>query len=364
MAGGTRTDSRSRPGARRTGASLAPRITFVAQRPSVPSFRLRLAPLAARLEYEGRASAEVVTLPRRPEWLRVWRLARAWSSADLLVFSKLKLLIGELGFVRRRCATWALDVDDAVMFGKPRRHGDAPDRAWWRRRRFARMVRRCSLVVAGSRPLADAIEPLGTPIEVWPTPVDLARYPVATLPEREVLRLGWIGLGANLRYLGDLAPVLHELAARRRPFELRVISDCLPDMPGIPLRLVPWSEAGEGEALAECDVGLAPLSDDPWTRGKGGYRCIQYAGAGLPSVATPVGAQRDVVADGVTGVLATTEQEWIDALERLASEADLRRRLGVAARARALERWDLATLAPRYVAWLLRLAGHTAEGTA
>jgi glycosyltransferase involved in cell wall biosynthesis len=275
----------------------------------------------------------------------------------VLVFSKLKLLLGELGFVRRRCPSWVLDVDDAVMFGKPRRHGDAPDRAWWRRRRFARMVRRCSLVVAGARPLAEAIGSIGTRVEVWPTPVDLAHYPQAVLPARDGLRLGWIGLGANLRYLGDLAPALRELGRRGVPYELRVISDRLPEMPGVPLRFVPWSETDEGVSLADCDMGLAPLSDDPWTRGKGGYRCIQYAAAGLPCVVSPVGAQRDVVVDGVTGVWAPDPGDWVVALERGWRELSWRRGLGAAARARAGANWDLAALAPRYTTWLLGLAG-------
>jgi glycosyltransferase involved in cell wall biosynthesis len=325
-------------------------VSLVGVDPALPSFRLRLAPLAPYLERRG-VRVTVVAL-RGPEWLRTWRLARTWRSSGLLVFAKLKLLRGELGFVQRRCPTWVLDVDDAVMFRKPPRHGDPPGAARWRQRRFRRMVGECRLVVAASVSLASTIE--GAPVEVLPTPVPLECYPKAALTGDGPLRLAWIGLGANLRYLTDLAPVLRRLAADGVAFELRVISDRLPDLAGVPCRLVRWSEANEGRELAACDVGLAPLPDDAWTRGKGAYRSIQYAAAGLPSVAAPVGANREVVVAGETGLWASTPDEWHGAILRLAGDAGLRRRLGAAARTLA-QRYDRSVVAPRYADLLLRL---------
>jgi hypothetical protein len=320
--------------------------------PTLPSFRLRLAPLLPHFEKLGLA-AQVHTL-RGPEWLRVWRLARVWQTSDVLVLSKLKLLLGELGFVQWFCPTWVLDVDDAIMFRKPPRHGEPPDQARWRQRRFRRMVRRCRLVVAASNALASTIEGEGPRVEVLPTPVRLETYPQARLEDVGPLKLGWIGLGANLRYLADLVPVLRQLQGEGLSFELRVISDRMPDMPGLPCRLVPWSEDTEGAALAACDVGLAPLTDDAWTRGKGAYRSIQYAAAGLPTVASPVGANCEVVTPGETGLFAITPQEWRAALTTLGSDVNLRRRLGAAARERARV-YDRAVIVPRYAELILQL---------
>ncbi len=337
----------------RPAGLVAPRsatVSLVGADPGLPSFRLRLGPLVPQLERRG-LNVKVVAL-RGPEWFRVWRLARAWTSSGLLVFSKLKLLLGEIGFVTRRCPTWVLDVDDAVMFRKPPRHGDSPDQARWRQRRFARMVANCRLVVAASHSLASTID--GAPVAVLPTPVELANYPPAPLAGHGPLVLVWVGLGANLRYLADLAPVLRRLSADGVAFELRVICDRLPEMPGVPCRLVSWSEEAEGRELAACDVGLAPLSDDAWTRGKGAYRSIQYAAAGLPSVATPVGANREVVAPGETGLWASTPEEWHAALLQLARDPTLRRRLGATARERA-RRYDCSAVIPRYVELLLPL---------
>lgn len=118
--------------------------------------------------------------------------------------------------------------------------------------------------------------------------------------------------------------------------------------------MVSWSERTEGRDLAACDVGLAPLPDDAWTRGKGAYRCIQYAAAGLPTVASPVGANREVVVPGETGFWATTPSQWRDALLQLGRDLSLRRRQGAAARERA-SRYDGAVVLARYAGLLLQL---------
>ena len=330
------------------------RVALVCGNLRAPSFRLRLASLAPFARAAGLELFPVV-LPRRPEWLRVLRLASVLRSAAVVVFSKLKLLAGEDLLVRRWCPLWVFDVDDAVMYGKPKRHGDPPDQAWWRKRRFARMARSCALTVVASEALKEMVGPASPAVEVWPTPVDLRRYPLAH-PERDgELRLAWIGLGKNLRYLEDLGEVLRALA-QRFAFRLVVISNQLPKLPGVPVELAFWDAEREGEQLASCHVGLAPLPDDLWTRGKGGYRCIQYAAAGLPCVASPVGANREVVIPGETGVWASTPEQWFGALVALLEDPGLRCRLGAQARVRAEALYDLRVLAPRYVGWLTRLA--------
>jgi len=111
----------------------------------------------------------------------------------------------------------------------------------------------------------------------------------------------------------------------------------------------PWTLAGEVDALATFDVGLMPLTDDPWSRGKGGYKILQYMAMGIPTVASPVGVNRDLVEHGVTGFLADTSDEWVTALERLATDASLRRQMGDAARRAALDRHSIDHHAPALV---------------
>ncbi|HPC81937.1 MAG TPA: glycosyltransferase [Thermoanaerobaculaceae bacterium] len=332
----------------RAGVTRA--VTMVSPNTALPSFRLRLASLRPALEARGWA-VHAFSMPRRPEWWRVWSRRELWRRSDLVVFSKQKLLPLERALVRRWCGRWVLDFDDAVMFAKPRRPGAAPDQAWWRQRRLRRMVEGASGTVVAAQALADWAQPFAQRLEILPTPVDLARYPVASHEPSPTLRLAWIGMTGNLPYLSNLAPVLRELVAGGVRLEVHVISGGMPDLAGVPCREVPWHEDSEGASLAVCDVGLAPLPDDPWTRGKGAYRSIQYAAAGLPAVASPVGANREVVVPEKTGLWATTPEEWYGALRRLAENPELRRRMGVAARTGAI-RFDLPLFVQRYLEFL------------
>ena len=102
-----------------------------------------------------------------------------------------------------------------------------------------------------------------------------------------------------------------------------------------------WSLETEVDLLANFDIGLMPLPDDPWTRGKGGYKLLQYGAVGLPVVASPVGVNREIVVDGVTGFLAESDTEWVDALARLIDDPDLRQTMGQAGRDRMVEHYSL-----------------------
>ena len=323
-----------------------PVVGMVSYDASQPSFRLRMHALRPLLEREG-VIARTIEFGRKREWIRIARNARQMRSCDLLIFQQVKLLCGERGLVRRMCPVWALDVDDAVMYSRPRAAGRPASTAAWRQRRFRKMAAQCGVVVAGSDTLRRMVEAASRRVEVLRTPVDLAAYPPAPLPERERIRLAWIGLGGNLDYLEQVAPVLHRLRADGAEIELRVISDRSPAIRGVPTVLLRWSAAAEGNALAECDIGLAPLPDDPWHRGKAGFRCIQYAAAGLPTVTSPVGANAEIVGNGETGIWARSLEEWHAALTRLHGDVALRRRMGAAARRRARE-YGLEPYARRY----------------
>jgi glycosyltransferase involved in cell wall biosynthesis len=114
----------------------------------------------------------------------------------------------------------------------------------------------------------------------------------------------------------------------------------------VPVRHFPWALASEVAALETFDVGLMPLTDDPWARGKGGYKILQYMAVGIPTVASPVGINAEMVRPGVTGFLAGDQETWVTALEALVLAAELRARLGAQARECAVERYSLAHAAP------------------
>jgi glycosyltransferase involved in cell wall biosynthesis len=258
---------------------------------------------------------------------RRFRFFRDLSRADVVVLHRKLLNIVELAFLRRNARRLLFDFDDAVMFRDPFR---GPPRSGRRERRFKNVVARADGVIAGNAHLAGLAREAGAPGEgvVLPTPVDLAKYDGASRPPDDRTVLGWIGQKSTLPYLLDILPALDDLARSLPGLELRVIADTFPAPAILPLDAKPWSEAEEAGLLASIDVGLMPLRDDPWSRGKGGYKILQYFAAGKPVIASPVGVNRDLVRPGETGFHARNEGEWKEGIASLATDPDRGRSLG------------------------------------
>ncbi|VTU40968.1 Spore coat protein SA [Variovorax sp. PBS-H4] len=240
---------------------------------------------------------------------------------------------------------YVLDYDDAIFH-----HYDLHRSRWIRRllgRRIDRLMMGASLVVAGNDYLAERARDAGaTRVEVVPTVVDLNRYELrqAARKAKTAPRIVWIGSPSTVRYLAALSVPLSALA-RRTAFSLRIIGGKL-HIPGVQTECVPWTEATEADALAECDIGIMPLSDSPWERGKCGYKLIQYMACALPVVASPVGANRQIVRDGENGFLADVESSWADRLAQLLSDDALRQAMGEAGRRRVETEYCLQRTAP------------------
>ena len=300
----------------------------------------RPTPVAIARAYAGRAA---VVLARRDSADVVWIEKELWPWAPAW--------LERLAWGRRPVV---LDYDDAV-FHSYDLHRSGVARALFGGK-IDRLMRAAALVVAGNDYLAQRARQAGAPrVEVLPTVVDLQRYAVAARPS-EVdgpLRIGWIGSPATIDYMRLLADPLAALATQRR-IVLRLIGATL-DLPGVPTEHVPWTEAGEVQAIAELDVGVMPLPDSPWERGKCGYKLVQYLACGVPVVASPVGVNTKIVQPGQNGFLAATDAEWVQALTCLADDAALRRRLGAQGRALVESRYSLQVAAPTLAAWLQEL---------
>jgi glycosyltransferase involved in cell wall biosynthesis len=119
----------------------------------------------------------------------------------------------------------------------------------------------------------------------------------------------------------------------------------------------PWSLEREVTATAECDIGLAPLPDDPWTRGKCGLKLLLYMSLGLPAVASRVGVHPEILRDGAAGRLAGSAEEFVAAVDALLADGHERRRVGAAARAEVQARYSLDAVAPKLAELLVRSAG-------
>ena len=154
------------------------------------------------------------------------------------------------------------------------------------------------------------------------------------------LVIGWSGSFSTSPYLKLLEKPLRRLR-EKVDFKLLVIGDATFRMDGVEVEALPWTEATEVRDLSRIDIGLYPLPDEKWVYGKSGLKALQYMALGIPTIATAIGANFRVIEDGVSGFLVRDEQEWVDRLERLVSDPELRRKIGQAARKRVEDRFSI-----------------------
>jgi glycosyltransferase involved in cell wall biosynthesis len=228
------------------------------------------------------------------------------------------------------------------------------------------IIRHSDHVIAGNEYLADYARRFNPAVTMIPTCVDTDRFvPAAEAlqsetpdPSRELV-VGWIGSPTTALYIRGLATVLRRVR-ERHPFVLRISGTGEPlTIPGVDVDNRPWSLHGEVELFNTCDVGVYPLADDEWSKGKCGFKAIQFMACGVPVVAAAVGVNRTIVQDGTNGFLASTEDEWVEKLSRLLSDAALRRRLAVAGRRTVEEGYSLRVNAPTLAATLRAVAERT-----
>ena len=257
---------------------------------------------------------------------------------------------------------YVADYDDA-LFHRYDRHR-SPLIRWLLGRKVDVVMRHAAVVVAGNRYLAARAREAGASrIEIVPTVVDIERYTPKVVEETSsshVPVVGWIGSPSTSRYLERLLPVFADL---RRQMEVRFVAvGARPEVfEGGPVEVLPWSEASEVSAIQQFDIGVMPLPDSPWERGKCGYKLIQYMACGVPVVASPVGVNVDLVGPETSGLLARDDAEWKESLLALLTSPERRERLGRSARAFVRESYSLQAQAPRLVT-ILRTAADSGLG--
>jgi glycosyltransferase involved in cell wall biosynthesis len=310
-----------------------------------PSFRFRIAPLLQELQRRG-WKVHVDTLPQRQYGLRIARRLDAIRSCDVVLLHKLRLHPLEARWLAWCNAHVVFDIDDATWLSQPRRAEDTPVASASRVRAFRGLCRHSRLTLAGNPILAAKARQAGGRVQIVPTAVDVSTFTVPDFAKRKGGVAVWIGLPGNLQYLEPLRPAFAQLSQRFPSFRLRIVSSRFPDWDDVAMERVIWRPGIETQALPGADIGLMPLNDDEFTRGKCAFKLLQYMAASLACVASPVGVNSEVVADGLTGLLATTQVQWQHALERLLADRSLRERMGAAGRQRVERDYDLRVVVP------------------
>jgi glycosyltransferase involved in cell wall biosynthesis len=215
------------------------------------------------------------------------------------------------------------------------------------------VMRRSAMVIAGNAYLADRAKKAGAKrVEVLPSVVDLRLYNAVCRSENRRFTIGWIGSPTTAKYLQLAVPALREICAESGGCMLSIGSDPAV-LDGMPVEVRTWSEGTEVSDMGCFDVGIMPLPDEPWTRGKCGYKLIQYMASRLPVIASPVGVNKEIVQHGVNGFLAGTTDEWFQSLQTLRKNPELRIKMGEAGRRIVASNYCMDVTAPQLTDLLL-----------
>jgi glycosyltransferase involved in cell wall biosynthesis len=298
-------------------------------------------------------------LPRTAAGLARAALARAWDvgaarRADVVLVQREAMMFGPpvVEFLSTRLGgrPLVLDLDDAtyVAYTSPTYGRLASALKWFSK--TDDLIRWATVVTCGSRAVAEYVHAKGGRAVVVPTVVDtdLFRPAERERVDGETPVVGWVGTHSTFPYLASIFPALEELARSHR-FRLRIVGAGRGrvSVAGVGVENLPWELGREVADFRSFDVGLYPILSGAWAAGKSGFKSVQYMAVGVPFVATPVGATAEIGEANVTHFLATTREEWRDALAKLLADARMRRRMGDAGRAHALAHYTVPAQADK-----------------
>jgi glycosyltransferase involved in cell wall biosynthesis len=313
---------------------------------TLPSVRFRVLPFVEA----GRAAGMAMDWRRAPKAIHKRLLfLLTLPRARVIVIQQKLFAPFELALIRRRCQRLAYDVDDALWALHPAEVGQPgmAEKSAKIARRFAETCQRVDMVIAGNTYLAEHASKHQHNIFILPTLIDTRKYTPAPPDAAAVppFRVGWMGTSGNLWFLPE---VLRQLAPHRERLDIRVVADKpyegeLEEL----VRFERWSPTLEPDQLRGFQCGLMPLTDDEYTRGKCGFKILQYMASGVVPIASAVGFNREIIHHGMDGFLVRQPGDWAKYALRLAEDPDLLERMAWAARKTAEDRFSLAAQTPK-----------------
>jgi len=255
--------------------------------------------------------------------------------------------------------SYVVDYDDAVF------HRYDLSSSWVARsvlsKKIDRVMKLAKLVIVGNEYLAAHAREAGARrVAYLPTVVDLDRYPITMSKARSIFTVGWIGSPTTFPYLQLVQSALSKFC-RQRKARLVLVGAPRIQLNGVPTEFREWSEDTEARSIQDFDVGLMPLPDDPWARGKCGYKLVQYMASARSAIASPVGVNRTLVRHGVNGFLATGEMEWVKALNFVCDNPEERDGMGRAGRALVEKEYCVQVTGPKLSILLREAAERSAN---
>jgi glycosyltransferase involved in cell wall biosynthesis len=295
-------------------------------------------------------------------WAILLGFARRWAALVQAPFYDFIFIHREAAPVGPPVIEWILakvlrrkiiyDFDDAIWLTDRRTEPFLFRLIKWRSK-IASICKWSYRISCGNQYLMDFASNFNARVFYTPTVVDTTDWhnPGLYNPQKMAndVVIGWTGTHSTLKYLADLVPVLQQIESRHPQVRILVVADRRPDFELQSLQFVAWNKDTEVEDLLKMDIGIMPLPDDEWAKGKCGFKALQYMALEIPAVVSPVGVNTEIVDDGRTGFIATTPQDWTTALTRLIEDAVLRKSFGASARKEIEARYSVSSSAASFM---------------
>lgn len=280
---------------------------------------------------------------------------------DIIFIQRETLFLGSSFFDRRAARSGAkviFDFDDSIWLADT-----SPGNKKWewikRPEKFFDAITAAHTIIAGNAYLADKARPYNKNTAIIPTTIDTAFHvPQPGLRNKEILTIGWSGSISTIKHFEMLLPVLQQLKTKyANRIKFKLIGAAGYSNSQLEIEAVTWSAATEVAQLNSFDIGLMPLPDDEWAKGKCGLKGLSYMACGIPTIMSPVGVNTDIIQHGHNGFLADSEEKWFSILSELIENAPLRIETGQNGRKTVVERYSVDAYRQNYLELFKKSAG-------
>lgn len=253
-------------------------------------------------------------------FIPVLRTFVAIRNADIVVLLRKTFPYPIFWLLRKLSKKLIFDFDDAIFCNTDGSYSKT------RMRRFKSTISNCDYIFAGNEYLANEAKKYNPAVDIIPTSVETDKYDLSCEKDDASFELVWIGSKSTRKYIAEIIPSLENAAKSIPNLQLKIIADFELSSPELTIKNVQWNEHSEAIELCKADIGLAPMPENDWTKGKCALKVLQYMAAGLPVISSPSGVNAYVIKDGVNGYLARNSKQWTELLIKISkAETDLKR---------------------------------------
>lgn len=301
------------------------KTAFITSRLEKASARYRFIQYVDYLKAEN-IEATLLTLPKG--FLERIKFYKNLKNYDSVFLQRRLLRFLDFYLLRKNSKKLLFDFDDAIMFRDSSSRSDSNGQhSRARERMFKRTVSESDEVIAGNSFLKEKALKYKDKVNLLPTTIEMEKY-VPQVVEKDFITIGWIGSAKTLFYLEDIKDVFEEIGKREKNVKLKIIADDFFDLENMEVLKVNWTSENEIDELNSIDIGIMPLTVDDWSKGKCGFKLIQFMALKKPCVCSPVGVNRDIVNDGENGFWAKDKNQWKETILKLIRDKHLRQEMG------------------------------------